>query len=186
MIEGPTLMRWVVGYEGRYLVRRDGCVFDRRAHQMAARIDRYGYVNVRLSLNGKQSWKKAHRLVCEAWHGPCPAGKECGHLDGEKANNRPENLAWITRSENELHKFDQGVRLRRQPKPFVGQSQPGERNPAAKLSNAQATEIRQRLLTGESCRSLGRAYGVSKDSIHRIKAGHAFHATSGETPNISP
>lgn len=95
MIEGPSLMRWVVGYEGRYLVHRDGQIFDRQARVMAVRIDRYGYANVRLTRDGKQSWKKVARLVAEAWHGPPPAAdSHAAHLDGDQLNNRAENVAW--------------------------------------------------------------------------------------------
>jgi hypothetical protein len=43
---------------------------------------------------------KVHQLVCEAFHGPCPAGLETLHEDENGLNNRPENLRWGTRKEN--------------------------------------------------------------------------------------
>jgi hypothetical protein len=43
---------------------------------------------------------KVHRLVCEAFHGPCPPGLETLHGDENGLNNRPENLRWGTRKEN--------------------------------------------------------------------------------------
>lgn len=44
---------------------------------------------------------KVHRLVCEAFNGPCPEEKPvCMHLDENSSNNRPENLAWGTQKEN--------------------------------------------------------------------------------------
>lgn len=43
---------------------------------------------------------KMHRLVCEAFHGPCPSGMETLHLDDDGLNNRPENLCWGTRKDN--------------------------------------------------------------------------------------
>lgn len=44
---------------------------------------------------------KVHRLVCEAFNGPAPEGKDvCMHLDEDSRNNRPENLAWGTQREN--------------------------------------------------------------------------------------
>lgn len=54
---------------------------------------RYVYV-----LKGKSY--KAHRLICEAFHGPAPDGAVCMHLDENSRNNRPENLAWGTQKEN--------------------------------------------------------------------------------------
>ena len=41
-----------------------------------------------------------HQLVLQTFVGPCPAGCECRHLDGNPLNNRLSNLAWGTRAEN--------------------------------------------------------------------------------------
>jgi len=44
---------------------------------------------------------KVHRLVCEAFHGPCPENKtDVMHLNEISIDNRPENLRWGTRKEN--------------------------------------------------------------------------------------
>lgn len=50
--------------------------------------------------NRKLGNLKVHRLVCEAFHGPCPPGMEVLHDDEDGLNNRPENLRWGTRKEN--------------------------------------------------------------------------------------
>lgn len=161
MIEGPSMMRWVVGYEGLYLVHRDGYVVNRLARTMTTRIDRYGYANVRLNRDNKQAWKKVHRLVCEAWQGPPSApGYHAAHLDGDKSNNRPENLAWATAAENSAHKKQQG-------RPNGG-AVAGERHSMAKLSAAQVEAIR---LAEGSVRQLARSYGVSAAQISRIRSG---------------
>lgn len=42
-----------------------------------------------------------HILVAEAFLGPRPGGmEECRHLDGDKLNNRADNLRWGTRPGN--------------------------------------------------------------------------------------
>jgi len=43
-----------------------------------------------------------HRLVCAAHCGPppTPAHSQVHHLDGNPSDNRPENLAWATPSDN--------------------------------------------------------------------------------------
>jgi len=41
-----------------------------------------------------------HRLVLEAFVGPCPDGMEACHLDSDKTNNRVSNLRWDTHLEN--------------------------------------------------------------------------------------
>jgi hypothetical protein len=44
---------------------------------------------------------KIHRLVCEAFHGAAPEGRQYVlHADEDATNNRPENLSWGTQKEN--------------------------------------------------------------------------------------
>jgi hypothetical protein len=44
---------------------------------------------------------KVARLVCEAFKGPAPEGKNvCMHLDENSRNNIPDNLQWGTQKEN--------------------------------------------------------------------------------------
>lgn len=40
-----------------------------------------------------------HRAVLLAFRGPCPAGQECRHLDGDPNNNNLGNLQWGNRFE---------------------------------------------------------------------------------------
>ena len=45
---------------------------------------------------------KVHRLVCEAFHGPAPTPSAIVlHLDEDSSNNRPDNIRWGTRKENQ-------------------------------------------------------------------------------------
>lgn len=61
----------------------------------SARHEYYGLYN------SKFGNMKVHRLVCEAFHGPAPEGKNYVlHLDENALNNRPENLKWGTQKEN--------------------------------------------------------------------------------------
>lgn len=54
-----------------------------------------------VSFSGRVT-RPVHRLVLEAFVGPCPPGMECCHLDDDGYNNRLENLRWDTRSANQL------------------------------------------------------------------------------------
>lgn len=149
-------MRWVVGYEGIYMVCRDGRVLNRHARQLAVRIDRYGYATVRLWLRGERTWKRVHRLVCLAFHGPSPKGAHAAHNDGNLLNNEAENLAWKTPRENNADKLIHGTH------------QAGERHPRVKLTLGQVAEIRRSDL---SSRTLAKEYGVNQSQIVRIKNG---------------
>ena len=66
------------------------------------------YLTVRLSENGKSRIFRVHRLVLEAFVGPCPNGLEARHLDGNPANNNRNNLCWGTPAENTEDKRKHG------------------------------------------------------------------------------
>lgn len=88
-----------------YLATLDGEILTQRSYRgqrrpLAAQPSKDGYLRVKPTVNGKERWMSVHRLVAEAYHGPCPEGMQCRHLDGDKTNNRPENLRWGTAVEN--------------------------------------------------------------------------------------
>lgn len=68
-------------------------------------VSKNGYKIATLTNNGKTYRKLVHRLVAETFV-PNPKNKpEVNHIDGNTLNNRVENLEFVTKSENELHKF---------------------------------------------------------------------------------
>jgi hypothetical protein len=99
-----------------------------------------------------------HRLVLEAFVGPCPNGFEACHNDGDRQNNRLENLRWDTRSGNHSDKEQHGTMLR------------GARHPNAKITWEIVSEIRRRSLNGESLLRLAREFGISRSNVGLIAA----------------
>lgn len=102
-----------------------------------------------------------HRIVCEAFHGPCPSGMHVArHLDGDKLNNRADNLAWGTYAENMADARRHGT------DPL------GSRNAAAKLTESQVAQIKSLLTDTRGNRaSLARRFGVSPSMVERIARG---------------
>ena len=80
--------------------------------------DSSGYLHVTLNINGKAKRVKLHRLVATAFL-PNPDGKpHVHHKDGNRTNNRVENLEWVTHDEHskrtvELGQTQAGVETRR-------------------------------------------------------------------------
>lgn len=109
--------RWlpVVGYEGYYEISDRGRV--RSLDRCINRGDGYyrlqgvvlkhgrtvpGHHYVNLSKGNIQRNCRVHRLVLEAFVGPCPDDMHGGlHWDDDKDNNALSNLRWGTLSENQ-------------------------------------------------------------------------------------
>ncbi len=121
--------RWrnVIGYEGLYQVSNLGRVrsLDRvvphrwcgtvrlkgRILSLAPNITRgkVDALKVNLSQGGTTTVRKVHRLVLEAWVGPCPDGCEGCHNDGDPTNNIISNLRWDTHKNNGLDRRKHGT-----------------------------------------------------------------------------
>jgi hypothetical protein len=71
--------------------------------------DNDGYWVVYFSCDGVFTKHFVHKLVAEAFLGPCPPGKEVNHKDTNKANPHWKNLEYLTKSQNALHAVAHGL-----------------------------------------------------------------------------
>ena len=163
----------VVGFKGQYEVSSYG-----RLRSMSTRswggthmrrvplvlrtpISSTGYLQARLWRDGEVR-RSIHRLVLEAFVGPCPTGQQASHLDGNPANGRLENLCWETASANNARKRQHGT------------DQSGPRSAVAKLTCADVVEMRRLHALGEGYPSLGRRYGVNRSTARRAVIGQIW------------
>ena len=121
-----------------------------------------GYLRVNLrTIDGKDKRFMVHRLVLASFN-PIEnlENYEVNHKDGNKENNRLENLEWCNGSYNVKHSINIGLKI-----PLKG-----EKIGNSKLSEKEVKEIWNLLkTTNKSLREIGEIYGVSKHCIFDIK-----------------
>ena len=125
-------------------------------------ISRFGYAVLTISQKGihKPLGVRLHRLILEAFVGPCPDGMEGCHNDDDKLNNRLSNLRWDTRFGNMADRVARDCCNR------------GEQNGMAKLSDSQRALIREEYAVGGvTYYDLGRKYKVDHSAIYKIVRG---------------
>ena len=87
----------------KYYITDTGDLYSRtsgRFKKLKLYKNRTGYFQYNFS---KKKTKEIHRLVAETFI-PNPKNKpQVNHIDGNKQNNKVENLEWVTRSENQIH-----------------------------------------------------------------------------------
>lgn len=69
-----------------------------------------GYLQVSLSLDGRMYPKRVHRLVAEAFLPNPNLLTQINHIDGDKLNNKLENLEWCNNKDNIIHSWEIGLR----------------------------------------------------------------------------
>lgn len=138
----------------------------KRGQFKAQRTTPQGYRTISATpFRGKQTVFYVHRLVAEAYHGGPPFPDACvRHLNGNSADNRPENLAWGTYAENEADKDAHGTRRR------------GEDVGCATLTERSVRAMREAANGGETTASISRRFAVpyktAWNAIHGMTWSH--------------
>lgn len=132
--------------------------------EMAVVLDKDGYRKALLQQGkGKaKRYTKVHTLILEMFIGPCPEKMEACHIDGNKLNNRSDNLRWDTHKNNIADRTKHGTVAR------------GSRSGQSKLKEEDMPEILLRIQQGESYESIANRFGVTVHPVWSIARNRSW------------
>lgn len=97
----------IVGADEGYYITPNGVVL--RAVAISTGDGGWAYRSAKIRKGGKQKTRLVHRMVAEAFV-PNPDNKpQVNHKNGDKLDNRAENLEWVTPGENTRHAHKLGL-----------------------------------------------------------------------------
>lgn len=157
-----AIFKSIKGFPG-YKVGDNGYAWSHKSgvwRRLKFDVSKRGYS--RVSLRSKENPKGRrliHRLVLEAFVGPCPVGMEACHGDGNPRNNRLSNLRWDTKKANQADRIRHGTLFRPQ----------GEKNKKNRLTADMILEIRRLYGTGKYRQQrLAARFAVNRSMISMI------------------
>jgi hypothetical protein len=117
------------------------------------------YLSIQFPRNKKMVTRYVHRVILEAFVGPCPPGMTACHNDGNPRNNNLQNLRWDTPHNNSLDKRRHGT------------MPVGSKHHNAKLNELGVKAVRALRAAGWSCRSISILFDVDGLTIWNIDQG---------------
>lgn len=160
-------MDWkpVVGYDGLYEVSNTGLIKSLNYKKTGSErllkpaIDSKGYYRTALMKNGVLKTVKIHREVAKAFIANTGGKPQVNHINGEKKDNRVENLEWVTNRENIIHAYENSLIK------IIS----GDMHKRVKITDSVLAEMRHKLSNGGAKRAIAREYGCNKSIFRRVE-----------------
>lgn len=132
--------------------------------RMTPSISNSGYMMVRVCHDNKPANAHVHYMVADAWlHNDDPEHKiEVNHKDGDKQNPDLSNVEWSTKSQNQRHAIETGLKSS------------GEDLYNSQLTHDQVHIVCRLLEDGLQINDIAKRMDVSKDIIRKIRAGDTY------------
>lgn len=148
-----------------YFATEEGKIISSYQNQdLAQSLDKNGYSRPSLvSADGRRIRVHRHRLILatfnpvEGWE-----NLEVNHKDGNKLNNRLDNLEWCTAKENIHHAMEMGLKTR------------GETHGPATMTEKTALEILSRYKEGQKVTHIAREFGIGRQAVSHLVHGRSW------------
>ena len=178
----------IIGYGGLYEADSDGYILRKKREAKDKRDGFFleekvfkpqrnkmrdgsvGYDRVGLSGGNGSKLKCVHVLIYETFNDiKIPKGYVVDHLDGNKRNNRLDNLEMITSSENNLRAYDTGLK------------KSGFENPLCRIDMNDFNNLLSLIRNGYNDAFAARLSGISRDTVKKMKKGVSFKGMTMQT-----
>lgn len=144
----------------KYEASEEGHIRNRKTKRVLHEFEgKDGYL--RTQFDGKT--RTVHRVIAEAFIDKKSGKDFVNHIDGNKTNNRSDNLEWCDRSENMKHAYRYGLKTSK-----------GINNGRCKLSYDDVNYIRNNYIPGDNvygAKALSIKFGVAPQTISAVISG---------------
>lgn len=152
-----------------YLITKQGVVWTTKQNQfrpLKAWTHKQGYLMLNLCNNNKRTTRPVHRFMAYTFlYDDNTRHLDVNHIDGNKLNNKLENLELVTQSQNISHAYQLGLIPSRR----------GEGNTNVKLTEKFVLEIREMLKSKlVTQRQIAKSYNAPITTIENISVGRTW------------
>lgn len=143
-----------------------GKQYNRKGVLLKPNTDKGGYLYVGLCPPNKEKIKtvKIHRLVALTFCSGYEQGLEVNHINGNRSDNRAENLEWVTRAYNNRDRYNRGYK-----------NPTGEKSISAKLKEEYIDIIFSLYNSGVNQTIIAKAFKVSQATISHLITNKTYN-----------